>query len=354
MVTNPILNTVGTITYYAESVENASSCRSVTRTPVTLTITNVPGATASASGPITFCQGSSVVLTASIGTTYNWSNGATTQSITVTTSGSYTCTVTTSTCTSTTAAIAVSVNPKPSASATAAGPTAVCQPNTVTLNASAGSSWLWSNGATTQSITVSTSGNYTVIVTNASGCVSDASAAIPVTISPQPTVSISAAPYTRLLPGLKTTLTANVTPAGAYTYLWLKNGTTLSGATGNSINVNLDQLGSYAVRVTNAGNCSNTSALVNIADSVSTRLFILPNPNSGQFDVIYHSGTTVNTHTLRIFDSKGALVYSNAYPITGPYQRMYVDMRSAGSGTYVVALFNNTGKRVASGKVVIQ
>ena len=354
VVSNPILNTVGTITYYAESVENASSCRSATRTPVTLTITSVPGATASAGGPTIFCQGGSVVLTASSGTSYSWSNGATTQSITVTVSGNYTCTVTTSTCTSTTAAIAVTVNPKPTASVTAAGPTAVCQPNTVTLNASAGSSWLWSNGAATQSITVSTSGNYTVTITNANGCVSDASAAIPVTISPQPAVSISAAPYTRLLPGLKTTLTANVTPAGTYTYLWLKNGIAVPGATGNSINVNLDQLGSYTVRVTNSGNCSNTSALVNIADSASARLFILPNPSTGQFDVIYHSSSATNTHTLRIFDSKGAMVYSNAYPITGPYQRMYVDMRSAGSGTYLVALFNNTGKRVASAKVVIQ
>ncbi len=354
VVTNPILNTVGSITYYAESVNNTTFCRSTTRTPVTLTITSVPGATASAAGPTTFCQGGSVVLTASSGTTYNWSNGATTQSITVTTSGTYTCTVTTSTCTSTTAAIGVTVNPKPSVSASAAGPTTVCQPNTVTLNASAGSSWLWSNGATTQSITVSVSGNYTVTVTNASGCVSDASAAIPVTVNPQPVVNIAAAPYTRLLPGLKTTLTANVSPAGTYSYVWLKNGNVLPGASGNSINVNLDQLGNYAVRVTNTGNCSTTSALVNIADSASTRLFILPNPSSGVFDVIYHSSAATNTHTLRIFDSKGAVVYSNAYPITGPYQRMNVDMRAAGGGTYIVALFNNTGKRVASGKVVIQ
>ena len=354
VVASPILNTIGTITYYAASVNNATSCASAILTPVTLTITSVPGATLSASGPVTFCQGGSVVLTASSGTTYTWSNGATTQSITVTTSGNYTCTVTTSTCTSTTSAIAVTVNTKPTASITAAGPIAVCQPNTVTLNASAGSSWLWSNGSTTQSITVSTSGNYTVTVTNASGCVSDASAAIPVTISPQPAVSILAAPYTRLLPGLKTTLTANVTPAGNYTYLWFKNGVAVAGATGSSINVNLDQLGSYTVRVTNTGNCSNTSALVNITDSASARLFILPNPNSGQFDVIFHSSSATNTHTLRIFDSKGALVYSNAYAVAGPYQRMPVDMKSAGSGTYVVALFNNTGKRVASGKVVIQ
>lgn len=354
VVVNPILNTVGTITYYAEALNNTTLCRSTTRTPVILTITSVPGASASAGGPTTFCQGANVVLTASSGTSYLWSNGATTQSITVTTAGNYICTVTTSTCTSTTGAIAVTVNPKPTASASAAGPTAVCQPNTVTLNASAGSSWLWSNGATTQSIAVSTSGNYTVTVTNASGCVSDASAAIPVTISLQPAVSISAVPYTRLLPGLKTTLTANVSPAGTYTYLWFKNGVALGGATTNSINVNLDQLGSYTVRVTNSGNCSNTSALMNIADSASTRLFILPNPNSGQFDVIYHSSSATNTHTLRIFDSKGAMVYNNAYPISGPYQRMYVDMRAAGGGTYIVALFDNSGKRVASGKVVIQ
>lgn len=294
------------------------------------------------------------MLTASSGTTYNWSNGATTQAITVTSSGSYTCTVTTASCTSTTTAITVTVNPKPTASVTAGGPTVICQPNTVVLTASAGSSWLWSNGATTQAITVSTSGNYSVLVTNASGCVSDASAAIPVTVSPQPVVNISASPYASLLPGLSTTLTANVTPPGAYNYVWMKNGIAVSGATGSTLVVNLDQLGSYSVRVTNAGNCSNTSAIVNISDSASVKLFILPNPNSGQFDVIYHSPSSNNTHTLRIFDTKGASVYTRSYPIAGPYQRMFVDMRANGKGTYIVALFNNTGKRIASGKVVIQ
>ena len=84
----------------------------------------------------------------------------------------------------------------------------------------------------------------------------------------------------------------------AYSYVWLKNGNVVAGAIGSSLNVNLDELGSYSVRVTNAGNCSNTSALVNIADSASTKLFILPNPNRGQFDVIYHSGTTNTIHIL--------------------------------------------------------
>ncbi len=353
VVISPTLNMVGTVTYYAAAVNTSTQCESVNRTAVTLTISSVPGATASASGPTTFCQGASVVLTASTGTSYSWSNGATSQSITVTTSGSYTCTVTTLTCTSTTTAINVTVNPKPTASISAGGPTTVCAPNTVVLTASPGGTWLWSNGATTQSITVSSTGNYSVVITNASGCASNASNTIPVSVSPQPAVSISAAPYTKLLPGLKTTLTANVTPPGSYTYVWRKNGAIVSSATAATLEVNLDQLGSYSVQVTNSGSCTNTSALVNIADSVSTKLFILPNPNRGQFDVIYHSAST-NTHTLRIFDSKGALVYARAYTITGPYQRMFVDMMGSGKGTFVVALFNTNGKRVASGKVVIQ
>jgi len=353
VVSSPTLNTVGTVTYYAASVNNTTFCESAARTAVILTINSVPGATSSAGGPTTFCQGGNVVLTASAGTSYLWSNGATTQSITVTAPGNYTCAVTTATCTSTTPAITVTVNPKPAASVTAGGPTVICQPNTVVLTSSAGSSWLWSNGATTQSITVSTSGNYSVTVTNASGCVSDPSVAIPVTVSPQPAVQISAAPYTRLLPGLSTTLTANVTPPGTYNYVWMKNGVIIPGALGTTLTVHLDQLGSYSVQVTNAGNCSNTSSIVSISDSASVKLFILPNPNRGQFDVIYHSAMA-NMHSLRIFDSKGALAFRNDYPITGPYQPMRVDMRNAGKGTYVVSLFNNSGKRVASGKVVIQ
>ncbi len=353
VVASPVLNSVGTITYYAATVNNTTLCESTTRTAVTLTINSVSAATASAGGPTTFCQGGSVVLTASSGTSYSWSNGATSQSITVITSGDYSCTVTTASCTSTTTAITVTVNPKPTAAVSAGGPTILCQPNTVVLTASAGSSWLWSNGATTQAITVSVTGNYAVVVTNANGCASDASAAISVTVSPQPAVSISAAPYTRLLPGLSTTLTANVLPAGVYTYVWRKDAVVIPGASGPTLTVDLDELGSYSVMVTNSGNCSNSSSMVDISDSASTKLFILPNPNRGQFDVIYHSASN-NTHTLRIFDSKGALAYKNDYPIAGPYQRMKVDMRAGGRGTYIVALFNNKGERVATGKVVIQ
>jgi hypothetical protein len=54
---------------------------------IALNYSTVP--TITASGATTFCSGDSVTLTASSGTNYLWSNGATTQSIVVKTSGSY-------------------------------------------------------------------------------------------------------------------------------------------------------------------------------------------------------------------------------------------------------------------------
>lgn len=71
-------------------------------------------------------------------------------------------------------------------SITASGVTAICQGGSVGLKSSAGSSYLWSTGATTQSITVGAAGNYTVRVTDANGCMSAASAATIVTLAPGP------------------------------------------------------------------------------------------------------------------------------------------------------------------------
>lgn len=104
---------------------------------------------------------------------YLWSNGETTPNISVNTAGSYTATVTfvtTDGCTATGTAAPVSVTNVPAATVTASGPLTFCPGGSVILTASAGSAYSWSNGATTQSITVTQSGNYTVSVTNGLGC----------------------------------------------------------------------------------------------------------------------------------------------------------------------------------------
>ncbi len=63
----------------------------------------------------------------------------------------------------------------------------ICSTTLLTLTAPSGfSSYSWSTGATTQQISVSTSGNYSVTVTDAGGCVSPSSVSLVVTVIPAP------------------------------------------------------------------------------------------------------------------------------------------------------------------------
>ena len=114
----------------------------------------------SANGAITFCAGGSVVLSGNVGGI--WSTGETTASITVSASGDYSATIIDACGDITSNHIIVVVNPLPTATISANGPTTFCAGGSVLLTASAASSYSWSTGETTQSITVTTSGSYTV------------------------------------------------------------------------------------------------------------------------------------------------------------------------------------------------
>ncbi|HEX7708971.1 MAG TPA: FG-GAP-like repeat-containing protein [Thermoanaerobaculia bacterium] len=245
---------------YSVTVTNANGC-STTSEPTNVTVSEAaPTPSISASGPTTFCEGGSVTLTAPAGYSYLWSNGATSQSIAASASGSYSVTVTNANgCSATSEPTSVTVSEAaPAPSVSASGPTTFCEGGSVTLTAPDGYSYLWSTGATTQSIAVTASGSYGVTVTNAHGC-SATSAATSVTVSEAaPTPSISASGPTTFCEGGSVTLSA---PAG-YTYLWSNGATTQSIAATAS--------GSYSVTVTNANGCSATSEPTNVTVSEAT------------------------------------------------------------------------------------
>ena len=119
--------------------------------------------TITAAGNTTFCSGQSLVIDAPAGFIYKWNTGDTTQSVIAITSDNYKVTVTNAEgCSSVSNVIHVIVDPVETPSLTALGDTVFCLGGSVQLSASPANAYLWSNGATTQSIEASESGTYTV------------------------------------------------------------------------------------------------------------------------------------------------------------------------------------------------
>ena len=231
---------------YKLTVTNASGCQFSDSVTVTAATTTPPAITANNSG--TVCQGDSVILTSSQATGNTWSTGATTQSITVHSSGSFTvayndgsgCGILSS------SAFLVTVNPLPTVSIS--GSLQLCLGSQNVLDAGSGfTSYLWSTGETTQTITISTDGIYTVTVTNGNGCRNSTSVTVNYITLAAPVVTGNLS----FCPGSSTTLDAG---AGYASYLWS------TGATSQTISVSTS--GTYSVTVTNASGCSASSSVV--------------------------------------------------------------------------------------------
>ncbi|MEO5571355.1 MAG: hypothetical protein ABIT08_01150 [Bacteroidia bacterium] len=150
--------------------------------------------TVTASGPLTFCDGDSVKLTA-IFQPYtinvSWYDGAnfisSDTSITVTSSGNYVCHFFNS-CMGESAPYSVVVLSKPSAGITPGGPVTFCAGGSVVLTANSGAGYTYHwrkngsviSGATNINYTATTAGDYAVKVINPGGCAKFSS---PVTVT---------------------------------------------------------------------------------------------------------------------------------------------------------------------------
>ena len=215
------------------------------------------------------------------------------------------------------------------------------------------------SGATTATLTITTppvtmNGYvYRCAVAGAAPCATVFSASRVLTVNPLPTVVISASPYQNLLPTLSTTLSSTSSPAAA-TYTWLRNGFVVSGATASSWLVRVDGQGSYRLRVVDVNGCVNTSNTVVIGDSTSGRVFISPNPTSGQFVVRYNPAHNIVTpNGINIFDAMGKRVLTQKYTLGIPFAPMAVDLSNQATGVYWVEVVDLDGNRLAVGRVEI-
>ncbi|PNQ73034.1 hypothetical protein C1T31_08550 [Hanstruepera neustonica] len=222
---------------------------------VTVTVNPIP--VANAGNDITITAGESTTLTATGGDTYQWNTGATTPSITVNPSETttYSVVVSSNGCTSSDT-VEVTVEPNVTVTANAGQDVSICENESTTLTASGGSSYQWSTGATTQSITVSPNSTTTYTVTVSEGEVSD-SDSVTVTVNPIPVAN--AGNDITITAGESTTLTAT----GGDTYQWN------TGATTPSITVNPSETTTYSVVVSSNGCTSSDTVEVTVEPNVT-------------------------------------------------------------------------------------
>jgi hypothetical protein len=227
----------------------------------------LPLFTATPQSTTTFCIGDSVILTASQGQNYVWSNGQTAQSITASNSGAYSVQITdTNGCVGTSTPIQVLVLPSPQVVISSLGPTSFCEGGSTILNASGATSYQWNTNQIGNSIVVSTSGNFFVIGTDANGCV-DTSNSIAVFENANPIVTISSSGPTTFCQGGSVTLIGSGVPN---TYIW-SNGTPLQF-------INVNSSGNYFVIGTDANGCVDTSTAISV---VVNPLPVILSSNSG-------------------------------------------------------------------------
>jgi thiol-disulfide isomerase/thioredoxin len=189
--------------------------------------------------------------------TYLWTTangnitaGATTLTPTVNQAGSYNLKVTNTTngCFSNASTSVVLNNTPPSLNIPANAELNCSNPTAQLCATSNASSFLWSNGQSTECISVSTPGSYSLVATGSNGCTSSASSVV-TSANDLPDVNIAA-------PGMVTctvptvTLQGSVASQGQHTYLWTTtDGTIVSGA--DSPNAVVSSAGSYTLKATN-------------------------------------------------------------------------------------------------------
>lgn len=207
------------------------------------------------------------------------------------------------------AAITVTVNALPATPViTASGSTTFCTGGSVDLTSSATSGNVWSNNATTATITVNTTGNYSVTVTDANGC-SSASTPISVNVSNAPAPTISAT-STQACSGDVVT----VTSSAADSYLWSTGETTQS--------IEVTNTAAVYVTVTNANACDG------VGQSSTTNITFTATPSAaGSFTAAGNVVTFTNTSTgatsyswdFGDFTNSSASAPAHAYAANGAY-----------------------------------
>jgi len=260
-----------------------TSCGTATSTPVAVLVSALPEHALITPGSLSTCAGEPVSFSGSdlsgqSGLAYQWLldglavDGANSSELSTAAAGAYSLQVTNTAtgCSYTTNAEVLQVETVPVPSTLALGATTVCNGATVQMEASGadGATYQWYLdgeaivGADATDLGATVSGSYTVIATSASGCTSDVSASISVTVHPVPSVpTVNALGATTICAGGEVGMLA--TGDADVSWQWYLDGAPIQGANDPELTVTVS--GAYGVMATNSFGCGvEALALVDV------------------------------------------------------------------------------------------
>ena len=203
----------------------------------------------------------------------------------------------------------------------------------------AGSSFDWNTGATSQTITVDSSGSYAVLVTDANGCQGTDSVDIEVTPVP-----MADATYSLNTGSSMVNFTNNSTPADSVSYEW-NFGDGVGTSTDKDPSYSYPVGGTYQVTliVTNdCGSDTTTFRVENVPTGLENNLFqhgmsLYPNPSEGAFTLEADLLTT-DEFDIEVTDARGRVVWQRQVSHPGGSFRQFIDLGEASEGIYLVRI----------------
>lgn len=274
--------TVGSAGSYSAFASNSFGCRSAVSAPVNINVDTVPNKPIiSVNGDIAFCFDDSTTMLGPTGySAYSWSNGGTDQQIHVNSTGNYTLRVSNSFGCESAASdpIAITVHDQPLPPELSASDTSVCSGETITIYSNALQDVEWSTGRVSNILVTDTSGQFSAILTDEHGCVSNSSPTITVTVRNVPDKpTINVANDNRSL----------YTGTDAEQYFWYDS--IGNFATTDSSSVQLETAGTYYLVISENGCLSDASEPLTIKclsnEVTENELKLYPNPVKDQLMV---------------------------------------------------------------------
>ena len=238
----------------------------------------------------------------------------------------------------------VNVKIKANPAIQSSGSGSVCEGGSVTLSVEAADGYLWSNGATTQSIAVDKAGAYTVEVKNNALNCTATSAPFIVTINPKP---VAAFTISNSALNINEEISFVNTSTGATSYQWSFGDNTRSVEKDPKKTYTLIRNYTVTLKVINEFGCESSvsqeiSVITALEDEENTGFSLWPNPVSGQ---ILKVRSSEGMRQLQLMSSDGRIITTKTSEIL--FEEAELNTQSLPPGLYLVRASTGKGQRIA-------